>query len=172
MFALTVIADWRFAHDHGAWGRLRDGRTWDGVLRGPHVHRFKTHATLVTMHLFLTALSDSSVFNPPCLRPNTENRSAQVRSSLGLVYNEFLLMGARLAPPMDELFAATAGEGSTWRKFFENPTTAQYDHHVLAMSTDLAMAQLFASSRRAAVRAALPPAALRTTTAAFAMVNV
>ena len=72
---------------------------------------------------------------------------------------------------MDELFAATAGEGSTWRKFFENPTTAQYDHHVLAMSTYLAMAQLFASSRRAAVCAALP-AALRATTAAFATVNV
>ena len=73
---------------------------------------------------------------------------------------------------MDELFTATAGEGSTWRKFFENPTTAQYDRRVLAMSTYLAMAQLFALSRHAAVREALPPAALRATTAAFAMVNV
>jgi cytochrome c oxidase assembly protein subunit 15 len=81
-------------------------------------------------------------------------------------------MGRRLAPPMDELFAATAGGGSMWRNFFENPTTVQFDHRVLAMSTYLATALLFASSRRAAVRAALPPAALRATTAAFAMVNV
>ena len=40
-------------------GRLHDGRTWDGVLRSPHVRHFKTHATLV----FLTALSGSS---PAC----------------------------------------------------------------------------------------------------------
>ena len=40
------------------------------------------------------------------------------------------------------------------------------------MTTYLATALLFASSRRAAVRAALPPAALRATAAAFAMVNV
>ena len=81
-------------------------------------------------------------------------------------------MGGRLSPPMDELFVATAGAGGTWRNFFENPTTVQFDHRVLALSTYLATALLFASSRRAAVRAALPPAALRAMTAAFAMVNV
>ena len=81
-------------------------------------------------------------------------------------------MGGRLSPPMDELFAATAGAGGTWRNFFENPTTVQFDHRVLALSTYLATALLFASSRRAAVCAALPPAALRATAAAFAMVNV
>ena len=57
--ALSVIPDWRFARDD-AWNRLRDGPTWDGVLRSPHVRRFKTHAMLVTTLVFLTALSDSS----------------------------------------------------------------------------------------------------------------
>ena len=96
----------------------------------------------------------------------------------GLVYNEFPLMGGRLVPPLDELFspsyadaAANGGKG-TWRNLFENPTTVQFDHRVMAMTTYLATALLFASSRRVAVRAALPPAALRATAAAFAMVNV
>jgi cytochrome c oxidase assembly protein subunit 15 len=57
--ALSVIADWRFARD-GAWGRLRDGRTWEGVLRNPHVHRFRTHVVLVMTLVLLTALSGSS----------------------------------------------------------------------------------------------------------------
>ena len=59
--ALSVIADWRFARD-GAWGRLRDGRTWDGVLRNPLVRRFKAHAAIVTGLVFLTALSGTYIF--------------------------------------------------------------------------------------------------------------
>jgi len=105
----------------------------------------------------------------------------------GLVYNEFPLMGGRLAPPLNELlsphYAAPAsnnnnddevGESSTglWRNFFENPTTVQFDHRVLATTTYLATALLFASSRRAAMRAALPPPALSSATALFAMANV
>jgi len=103
----------------------------------------------------------------------------------GLVYNEFPLMGGRLAPPLNELlsphYAAPAsnnndevGESSTglWRNFFENPTTVQFDHRVLATITYLATALLFASSRRAAMRAALPPPALSSATALFAMASV
>lgn len=104
----------------------------------------------------------------------------------GLVYNEFPLMNGRLAPPLSELlspdYAAPAsssnskdGEGSStglWRNFFENPTTVQFDHRVLATTTYLATALLFASSRRVAMRAALPPLALPMTTALFAMANV
>lgn len=158
--ALSVIADWRFAHN-GSWGRLRDGRTWEDVLRNPLVRRFKTHAAVVTGLVFLTALSGAFVAG----------------LDAGLVYNEFPLMGGRLAPPLDELFspsyadAADGGKG-TWRNLFENPTTVQFDHRVMAMTTYLATALLFASTRRAAVRAALPPAALYATAAAFAMANV
>lgn len=92
----------------------------------------------------------------------------------GLVYNEFPLMGGRLAPPLGELLSPSYGDGGkgTWRNLFENPTTVQFDHRVLAMTTYLATALLFVSSRRAAVRAALPPLAVRVTAAAFAMVNV
>ncbi|KAH9038037.1 electron transfer protein 1 [Lactarius deliciosus] len=158
--ALSVTADWRFARD-GTWGRLRDGRTWDGVLRNPLVRRFKTHAAIVTGLVFLTALSGAFVAG----------------LDAGLVYNEFPLMGGRLAPPLDELLSpsyadATDGAKGTWRNLFENPTTVQFDHRVLAMTTYLATALLFASTRRAAVRAVLPPLAVRATAAAFAMANV
>jgi len=100
------------------------------------------------------------------------------------MFNEFPLMGGRLAPPLNELLSphyaaittsSNGGNGSTgglWRNFFENPTTVQFDHRVLATTTYLAAALLFASSRRAVVRAALPPLALRTTTVLFAMANM
>jgi heme a synthase len=106
------------------------------------------------------------------------------------MYNEFPLMNGRLVPPLNDLFLPShphpnprdsdSEEKETgnphshlwWRNMFENPTTVQFDHRLLAMTTYLATALLFASSRRAAVRAALPPLALRTAAAAFAMANV
>jgi cytochrome c oxidase assembly protein subunit 15 len=93
-------------------------------------------------------------------------------------------MGGRLAPPLSELLSphyATAsvdgaGTGEShsglWRNLFENPTTVQFDHRVLATTTYIATALLFASSRRPAMRAALPPLARTFATAAFAMANV
>jgi heme a synthase len=102
----------------------------------------------------------------------------------GLVYNEFPLMGGRLAPPLNELlspdYASNSSDkdigdkGSTglWRNLFENPTTVQFDHRVLATTTYVATALLFLSSRRGAMRAALPPSARHAAAAAFAMANV
>jgi heme a synthase len=53
----------------------------------------------------------------------------------GLLYNEFPLMGGRMAPPLDEMFAATyaknADSSDLWRNIFENPTTVQFTHRVL-----------------------------------------
>jgi cytochrome c oxidase assembly protein subunit 15 len=95
------------------------------------------------------------------------------------MYNEFPLMGGRLAPPLSELLSplyATTTENNSytglWRNLFENPTTVQFDHRVLAMTTYIATALLFASSRRAAARATLPPLAIRAATAFFLMANV
>lgn len=55
----------------------------------------------------------------------------------GLVYNEFPLMGGRIAPPFDELFSAAYAKNADgsdiwWRNIFENPTTVQFDHRILA----------------------------------------
>ena len=54
----------------------------------------------------------------------------------GLLYNEFPLMGGRIAPPLDELFSAAYamnadGSDVWWRNIFENPTTVQFDHRIL-----------------------------------------
>lgn len=54
----------------------------------------------------------------------------------GLLYNEFPLMGGRLAPSTDELFSpmyARSADKSDiwWRNIFENPTTVQFDHRIL-----------------------------------------
>ena len=53
----------------------------------------------------------------------------------GLLYNEFPLMGGRIAPPSDELFNpayASQSDGTgLWRNIFENPTTVQFNHRVL-----------------------------------------
>jgi len=86
-------------------------------------------------------------------------------------------MDGRLAPPLSELLSpyyAAPNKGTTglWRNFFENPTTVQFDHRVLATTTYVATALLFLSSRRGAVHTALPPSARLAVAAAFAMVNV
>lgn len=54
----------------------------------------------------------------------------------GLLYNEFPLMGGRLAPPADELlnpaYSKSADQSDIWwRNIFENPTTVQFDHRCL-----------------------------------------
>ena len=54
----------------------------------------------------------------------------------GLMYNEFPLMGGRLAPPSDELFSPAYARNPDkldlwWRNIFENPTTTQFDHRIL-----------------------------------------
>ena len=96
--ALSVIADWRFARD-GAWGRLRDGRTWDGVLRNPLARRFKAHAAIVTGLVFLTALSGTSITSHTSVWDLNLSPGAFVAGlDAGLVYNEFSLMGGHLAP--------------------------------------------------------------------------
>ena len=46
----------------------------------------------------------------------------------GLIYNSWPLMGTSLVPPVSELTAKTP----LWRNIFENPTTAQLDHRLMA----------------------------------------
>ena len=60
----------------------------------------------------------------------------------GLLYNEFPLMGGRIAPPADELFStayAKSPDGSDlwWRNIFENPTTVQFNHRCLVSMHDV-----------------------------------
>ncbi|XP_073338581.1 heme A synthase COX15 [Pagrus major] len=60
----------------------------------------------------------------------------------GLVYNSFPKMGERWVP--DDLLAFSPA----LKNFFENPTTVQFDHRILAMSSLTAITGLYLFSRR------------------------
>uniref|UniRef100_A0A8C5FMR1 Cytochrome c oxidase assembly homolog 15 (yeast) n=1 Tax=Gadus morhua TaxID=8049 RepID=A0A8C5FMR1_GADMO len=63
----------------------------------------------------------------------------------GLVYNSFPKMGERWIP--DDLLAFSP----TLRNLFENPTTVQFDHRILAVSSLTAITGLYVYSRRVAL---------------------
>lgn len=86
-------------------------------------------------------------------------------------------MGGRLVPPTDELMDPAYAERSDkrdlwWRNIFENPTTVQFDHRVLAVSTYLASGALFLLARSPAMRAVLPAATRRVAAGAFGVANI
>jgi cytochrome c oxidase assembly protein subunit 15 len=60
----------------------------------------------------------------------------------GLVYNSFPLMGGHIAPP-DLLFLHPL-----WINFFENPSTVQFTHRVLAITSFCAVLALAFRARR------------------------
>ncbi|KAG6866507.1 hypothetical protein C0991_003051 [Blastosporella zonata] len=155
---LGVIKDWKFsrgAHWSGM-AKVKVGK----LLAVPPVKTFKRQAWALTGLVLLTAVSGAFVAG----------------LDAGLLYNEFPLMGGRLAPPSDELFSPIYAKSEDksdlwWRNIFENPTTVQFDHRVLATTTYFSTLLLWASSRRPALRAVLPPLTRTAITAAFAMAN-
>ncbi|KAI6004165.1 COX15/CtaA family [Pisolithus albus] len=156
---LAVLQDWKFARS-GAWSGSKTV-LWETVLSNPVIKSFTRKSRALTALVFLTALSGAFVAG----------------LDAGLLYNEFPLMGGSIAPPMDELFSpayAKAGDRSDiwWRNIFENPTTVQFDHRLLAMTTYVSTCLLYLHSRRNAVRNLLPPTARRSMAAAFLMANV
>ncbi|KAG1773861.1 electron transfer protein 1 [Suillus occidentalis] len=160
---LAAIKDWRYARG-GSWSGSST-MNWKVVLSNPIVKRFSR------LSKGLSALGLLDCIISRCAGAFVAGLDA------GLLYNEFPLMGGRLAPPMDDLFSSayaknTDGSDMWWRNIFENPTTVQFDHRVLAMTTYLSTCLLFAYSRRPAIRALLPPLARKSVTAAFAMANV
>lgn len=156
---LNVLYDWRWAHG-GKWSGLKDYE-WSSVLKNPAVRRFSKYSKALTALVFVTALSGAFVAG----------------LDAGLLYNEFPLMGGRLAPPVDELFSPFYAKNLDhsdlwWRNIFENPTTVQFNHRCLAITTYFATAALFAASRNPVLRSVLPPMTRRMVTSAFVMVNI
>ncbi|GJE84740.1 COX15-CtaA-domain-containing protein [Phanerochaete sordida] len=158
---IATLMDWRYAKT-GSWGGLKgNDMQWKAILETPLVRRFARYSKALTALVFLTALSGAFVAG----------------LDAGLLYNEFPLMGGRIAPPADELFSpeyAKTADGSDiwWRNIFENPTTVQFDHRCLAITTYVCTTLLFLATRRPALRATLPPLTRKMATSAFAMANV
>ncbi|KAF9534963.1 cytochrome oxidase assembly [Crepidotus variabilis] len=160
---MAVIKDWKFAHGAPWSGFKGNGSVAEiqSILNNPLVKSFKKQSWVVTGLVLLTALSGAFVAG----------------LDAGLLYNEFPLMGGRLAPPSDELFSPNYAKNPDksdlwWRNIFENPTTVQFDHRVLATTTYFSTAYLYARTFHPALRAALPPLARMAVMAAFAMANV
>jgi len=88
------------------------------------------------------------------------------------------MMGHHLIPPTNELFSpfyAQKADGSDlwWRNILENPTTVQFDHRCLAITTYLSTTALFLTTRLSPVlRASLPKLTRIAITAAFHTVNL
>lgn len=72
----------------------------------------------------------------------------------------------RLAPPLSELFDRTYARREDQsdlirRNIFENPSTVQFDHRMLAITTWASTIALLLFTRKPVVRRDLPPQALR-----------
>ncbi|EGD77934.1 hypothetical protein PTSG_09569 [Salpingoeca rosetta] len=88
--------------------------------------KLKRYAHMVGGLVFITALSGAFVAG----------------LDAGLLYNEFPLMGGRWVP--SDLLALSP----TWTNFFDNPTTVQFDHRILGVTTGLSVLALWAKARK------------------------
>ncbi|XP_010862282.1 cytochrome c oxidase assembly protein COX15 homolog isoform X2 [Esox lucius] len=91
-----------------------------------HLNQLRWFAKGTAGLVFLTALSGAFVAG----------------LDAGLVYNSFPMMGDRWIP--DDLLAFSP----KFKNLFENPTTVQFDHRVLAISTLMAITGLYMFTRR------------------------
>ncbi|RIB27909.1 cytochrome oxidase assembly protein [Gigaspora rosea] len=125
---LQILRDSKIAYDSFPKGVAR-------ILANPSLNKFRRLAICVAMLIFLTSMSGALVAG----------------LDAGLIYNEFPYMGKNIIPPKSELFSkayARLGEANLWRNFIDNPTTVQFDHRVLAISTLCAITTLWLYSRR------------------------
>ncbi|KAL0949856.1 hypothetical protein HGRIS_009889 [Hohenbuehelia grisea] len=156
---MAAIKDWKFANG-ALWSGLK-GKSIQEVFANPSFRSFRRQSWVLTGLVFLTALSGAFVAG----------------LDAGLLYNEFPLMGGRLAPPSDELMSPAYAKRSDksdiwWRNIFENPTTVQFDHRVLAITTYLGTGALYLQTLKPAMRAALPPMVRVAAISAFGMANL
>ncbi|RKP13785.1 COX15/CtaA family [Piptocephalis cylindrospora] len=99
------------------------------------VMALRTPATGLAALIFVTAMSGAFVAG----------------LDAGLLYDTFPLMGDRLVPPKDEIWSENyTHEGSSlkWPNLFENPTTVQFNHRVLATTTFTGISALYFYARR------------------------
>ncbi|CAG8482958.1 6163_t:CDS:2 [Diversispora eburnea] len=99
------------------------------MLANPALKRFRLFSIGTAVLVFLTSMSGALVAG----------------LDAGLIYNEFPYMGQNIIPPKSELFSTNF---DLWRNFFDNPTTVQFDHRVLATTTFTVIMTLWLYSRR------------------------
>ncbi|CAJ0648172.1 13869_t:CDS:10 [Entrophospora sp. SA101] len=104
------------------------------ALSNPMLNRFRLLTKFTAALVFITSMSGALVAG----------------LDAGLIYNEFPYMGNNIIPPSSELFSkeySGPDEKKIWRNFFDNPTTVQFDHRVLAVTTLTTISSLWFYSR-------------------------
>ncbi|CAG8693932.1 2886_t:CDS:2 [Funneliformis mosseae] len=105
------------------------------TLANPAINTFRRFAIGTAVLVFLTSMSGALVAG----------------LDAGLIYNEFPYMGKSIVPPRSELFSknyARPDDSILWRNFFDNPTTVQFDHRVLGVTTLSVITTLWFYSRK------------------------
>lgn len=129
------VSQYRLAAHLGSALLLYCGSLWAGLSLVLPQHKLPDTRQITVLRrfaqgtgglVFLTALSGAFVAG----------------LDAGLVYNSFPKMGERWIP--DDLLAFSP----TLKNFFENPTTVQFDHRILAISSVAAITGLYLFSRR------------------------
>lgn len=95
---------------------------------------FRRLVTVLSVLVFVTAMSGGLVAG----------------LDAGLIYNSFPYMGEGLMPPAAELFSDFYSRQSGdiwWRNMLENPSTVQFQHRVLAVTTYASIMALAVASR-------------------------
>ncbi|RPA96832.1 COX15-CtaA-domain-containing protein [Choiromyces venosus 120613-1] len=106
------------------------------TLSNPALKPFRRLVAAISIMVFITAMSGGLVAG----------------LDAGLIYNEFPKMGTGYIPPltelMDPLYSRHPERADLWwRNVLENPTTVQFDHRCLAISTFSLITAVFAYSR-------------------------
>ncbi|CAJ1067619.1 cytochrome c oxidase assembly protein COX15 homolog [Xyrichtys novacula] len=134
-YDIPRVSQYRLSAHLGSALLLYCASLWTGLTLLLPVHKMAETKRLLTLRrfakgtgglVFLTALSGAFVAG----------------LDAGLVYNSFPKMGERWIP--DDLLAFSPA----LKNFFENPTTVQFDHRVLAISSLTAITGLYLFSRR------------------------
>ncbi|XP_061802461.1 heme A synthase COX15 [Nerophis lumbriciformis] len=129
------VSQYRLSAHLGSALLLYCASLWTGLTLMLPAHKLAETKRLVQLRrfakgtgglVFLTALSGAFVAG----------------LDAGLVYNSFPKMGERWIP--DDLLAFSP----TLKNFFENPTTVQFDHRILAVTSLTAITGLYLFSRR------------------------
>jgi len=148
--ALSIRRDWNMAKLGKGVGGLKNVSESLASLRTPQANKLRVLVTGLTGLVFLTAISGAFVAG----------------LDAGLLYNTFPHMGDDLVPSVSELYSPKYSRKPDQSDLFirnslENPTTVQFDHRVLAITTFTAILALAAYVRRPSVAAHVPKTTLR-----------
>jgi len=132
-----------------------------GLIDDPHVSRYRLTAHLVAafaIYAYMFWVAMSLLFPVEGKRHSWFSRTLALTSLIsvtilsggfvaglkaGKIYNTFPLMGDHWLPP------GTMALQPVWRNFFDNMTTVQLDHRLLAISTLIAVVVFWVKARAA-----------------------